>query len=62
MAAVKELCSFHRPDEGGKATHPPKFLFNVSQDGFHQAEDQYLKELTEYTKKQFFKVLSSNGN
>lgn len=58
MAAVRDLCAFHRPTEGGKATPSPKFLFDVSQDSFHQAEDQFLKELTEYTKKQFFKVLS----
>lgn len=52
---MRDLCAFHRPDEEGKVT-PPRFLFGVAQDDFHQAEDQYLKELTEYTKKQFFKV------
>jgi hypothetical protein len=55
MMAVQDLCAFHRPGESGRAT-PPVFLFGVSQEDFHQAEDQYLKELTEYTKKQFFKV------
>ncbi len=58
MAAVREVCCFHhREEEEGKSSAPPpRFLSDVSQDSFHQAEDQYLNALTIYTKKQFFKV------
>ena len=57
MAAVSDLCAFHRREPGDKVqATPPRFLSEVSQDGFHQAEDKYLSELTAYTKKQFFKV------
>ena len=58
MTAVRELCSFHRreTDEGKSSALPPRFLSDMTQDGFHQAEDHYLNALTAYTKKQFFKV------
>lgn len=55
MAAVRELCSFHHRDGKSRAP-PPRFLSDMAQDNFHDAEDLYLNALTAYTKKQFFKV------
>ena len=56
MAAVRDLCAFHRRQGGTETDVPPRFLSEISQSEFHHAEGQYLSELTAYTKKQFFKV------
>ena len=56
MLVVKDLCAFHQQIAGKTQATPPIFLSDVTQDEFHQAEDQYLAELTAFTKKQFFKV------
>ena len=55
QSAVQEVSAFHR-GEGGGLEATPSFLSAVSQEPYHSAEDQFLTELTAYTKKQFFQV------
>ena len=55
-SSVEEVCAFHRQDRGmaPAALGSSPFLCAQSLDQYHTAEDLYLKELTSYTKKQFF--------
>ena len=53
-SAVKDVCAFHRGE--GSASTTPSFLFTVPQEAYHAAEDNYLTELTAFTRKQFFQV------
>ena len=57
-SSVEEVCAFHRQDKGVAPAAPGSspFLCAQSLDQYHAAEDFYLKELTSYTKKQFFNV------
>ena len=50
---MKEVCAFHRGEGAGQSQDTPTFLSTVSQDTYHKAEDDYLAQLTAYTKKQF---------
>ena len=62
-SSVEEVCAFHRQDKGVTPAAPGSspFLCAQSLDQYHAAEDFYLKELTSYTKKQFFNVCSMCG-
>lgn len=44
---------FHRGEGAGQCQDTPTFLSAVPQDAYHKAEDDYLAQLTAYTKKQF---------
>ena len=56
-SAVRDLCGSHRRDQDGKPSSGVLHLLSdVCQEPYHQAEDAYLAELINYTKKQFFKV------
>ena len=50
---MKEVCAFHHGEGAGQSQDTPTFLSTVSQDTYHKAEDDYLAQLTAYTKKQF---------
>lgn len=60
-SSVEEVCAFHRQDKGVASTVPvpSPFLSLQSLDQYNAAEDCYLKELTNYTKKQFFNGIAS---
>lgn len=51
--SVKEVCAFHRGEGAGQSQDTPTFLSSIPQDAYHRAEDDYLSQLTAYTKKQF---------
>ena len=50
---MKEVCAFHRREGAGQSQDTPTFLSTIPQDAYHRAEDDYLSQLTAYTKKQF---------
>ena len=50
---MKEVCAFHRGEGEGQSQDTPTFLSTIPQDAYHKAEDDYLTQLTTYTKKQF---------
>ena len=52
-SSVKEVCAFHRGEGAGQSQDTPTFLSTIPQDAYHRAEDDYLSQLTAYTKKQF---------
>jgi hypothetical protein len=52
-SSVKEVCAFHRGEGAGQCKNTPTFLSTIPQDAYHRAEDDYLSQLTAYTKKQF---------
>ena len=56
VSSTQDVCSFHRGEGAGSAEATPTFLHEVPQESYHTAEDQYLAELTTYSKKQFFQV------
>ena len=55
--AVTDVVSFDRGDDRAGGSTAAVFLSEVPLEQYHAAEDRFLGELTEYTKKQFFQVV-----
>ncbi len=58
----REGVNGHHPSSSSSSSSPAALhlLSDVNQDTYHQSEDQYLAQLIDHTKKQFFKVSDFN--